>query len=311
MHRKARWIAWAMGIMVVLAVAVPAAAKAFRGSIEHASLLAGQSVAGTIPVEWSWNSGSRVDSSDQVNLYVGAPGAWNWVSMTPIRQGLAEFDTTQLEDGTYSFLVKVAYEPARSIVGPVVVDNTSPEVMITQPSQGQVIIDDQTPDVAIVAGKATLKASSLDNLSGVADITWLLGEEEIGVGAVAEYDFSQVPGQHTLTAIATDGAGNQGSHSMQIVALPGPSAAIDGNQLPEPPEGDPTEGLPGAPNPDDLPDAPEAPSPDDLPGLPDLPEAPNPDDLPDPTEDLPDAPEAPPAPDPGSAPNVPDVLPTP
>ena len=303
MRTNFRRAATALALATIALAAVPALSASIKGGISHDSLTPAEAVAGVVDLDWTWTGGTKVNSQDAVNVTVSTDGtSWSPIARRlPIRDGHYAWDTTAVPDGSYYVRYRVAGHWIFSDAVLVTVDNTAPLVRITRPTTDQIIVDDTTPGFAIVAGNATLEARALDVTTGVTDVTWLLGEEQIASGDSATYNFSANPGPHTLTAVATDGAGNTASHSIEILALAGPSAAVEG--APEIPEGEfPPEGG----------EEPELPDLGETPGLPDLGEEPtlptlpedggDPDPDPDPTPTP-----SPTLPDPGSEPELPEI----
>lgn len=260
-----RKIATLVAVLAVALVAVPAFSATSPGSIAITSPKAGTADAETVSIEWVWKAGSAVSSLSKVDVQATVNGVvWRTVSSAvPIRLGTAAWDTKTWPDYTYALRVVVQKTTVKSaVVSPVLVDNTAPDVRITRPEEGQVLVEDE-PAVqsAVVIGTATLEADARDALSGVEKVEWILDDAKIGEGAQFTYNFSSQPGQHVLTAVATDRARNSASFSISLIALPGPSVA---GPLPVPSD---------APNPvpSDVPSEVPNPVPSDVPS-----EVPNP-----------------------------------
>lgn len=232
-------------VVAVVLVAVPAFSATRPGSVTITSLAANQPAGGIVKVEWTFRSGTEVDSLDLVNAFVTSNGlTWTKIAdRLPIRQGAFDWDTSSLTDGAYAVKLKVYKEPISTIVSPVFVDNAAPVVDIVRPAPNQLIVDDAGPEYAVVAGVATLQAVAEDALTGVASVTWFVDDEEIVPDAGNKYDFGAAPGPHTLKAVATDYAGNSSEDVVAILALPGPST-VAGGELPIDPDQDPTTLIP-------------------------------------------------------------------
>ncbi len=298
--KKARRIALVLTIGAIVAAAVPAISASGPGRIKHTSLTAGQAVGGIVPIEWNWKSGTEVNSADTVNVFVSTDGT-NWTRIAkrvPIRNGRFDWDTGGVSDFAYAVQLKVVREPVRDIVSPIYVDNKAPMVAIMEPSNRQVIVDNLSPEYAVVAGQARLRALALDGFTGVAEIGWYLDDAEEPFATEADFvhDFSDTIGPHTLTFKATDFAGNSNTDRIEILALPFPSGLSEG-ETPELPD---TGEEPTLPDPGD---EQELPDPGDDPELPELPD---PGDEPDP--DLGEMPALPGTPETGE---LPDVIPSP
>ena len=275
MRRMKKMLAWGIAMAAVLAVAMPALSATKIGSITLTSLEPGQITGDVVPVEWDWTRGSEVTSTDKVKVLVSTTGlSWTRISSAiPIRHGRFDWDTTGIPQGAFAVKLKVVKEPVQDIVSPIYIDNTAPTVSILSPSQDQVIVDDASPvPFAIVAGVATLRADARDAFSGVANVLWYLDydpeadeQEPIAEGATTSYDFSgATPGEHGLTAVALDFAGNSAeSTSVSLLTLPGTGLAADPGVIPDEEPTLPT--LPG----DEEPTLPTLPGGDEEPTLPD------------------------------------------
>jgi hypothetical protein len=283
------------------------AATTFPGSITLTAPVARSFNSGTVQVLWSWRSGTSVKSTSTVDLEFTQNGLfWFPIRMAaPIRWGGAQWVTSTptlaLPDGTYALRVTVRGTSIKSTLGPIIVDNTPPEVEITSPAPTDVAVDDVNvgetalgSSPRIVVGIKTLAADATDSISGIASVAWRLDTAcdvedgvDLATGNPAQYDFSAAiaagtidPGQHQLYACVTDGAGNVGTDMVDVIILPGPSITNGSPSVP-----DPTQTLPPVPDP-----APCTVDPASC-----LPAAP---EVPDPTQSLPPLPEPPTAPDP-------------
>jgi Bacterial Ig domain len=142
------------------------------------------------------------------------------------------WDTSGYNSGLYSIRVQVERTTTWSTMFPVIIDHQAPSVTITHPAAGEALgsgVSVPTSSAAVVSGPTTLTADASDALSGIADVVWFLdldasnpsASEPIGDGATISYNFDQVLGSHTLTAIATDKAGNIASATRAVTAVPG------------------------------------------------------------------------------------------
>lgn len=267
-----------IGSMLImgLAPAVPGLTAASLGKLSLQDPITQTAYSNVVPIAWNWQGGSKVNSGSAV-YFQASPDGYRWFPIetrVPIRSGETEWDTTGWPEGFYSVRGVVHRTLVMDIVEPIVIDRTAPGVRITKPSEGDVWVEDtlRVYGTAVV-GTTTLEADTYDYGTGVQDIVWTLNGEEIGRGSPYTYNFSLNPGRHTLTATATDAAGNESSHSILVIAGPGPSLVAE-----------------------DLPEVPEAPEPPEGPGEPgELPAAPDPSDylpgeppsVPDPSEQLP------------------------
>lgn len=284
-----RKILLSSALIMGLAPAIPAlTASSSLGQIVLEDPVTQTAYSDTVPIAWGWQGGSRVSSASKL-YFQASPDGYRWFPIktsVPIRDGQSEWDTTGWPEGVYSVRGVVHRTLVKDVVGPIVIDRTDPGVRITKPSEGDIWIEDtlRLYGTAVV-GTTTLEASTYDFGTGVDTLVWSLNDEEIGRGTPYTYNFSMNPGRHTLTATATDFAGNTASHSILVIAGPGPSlVAQDLPEVPEVPEG-PGE-PPTVPDPTTL-------IPEDVPGAPDPSEVPAPD------------PSTVPAPDPGPAPKPP------
>ena len=305
---KARSLAAVLAVAIGLMMAIPAFSATGNGSIKLTSLTANEALHQTVPVSWVWRSGTYVKSTSLVNVQI-SPNGFSWITIgknVKITAGnvnwVTDSATVHWPDAPYAVrVVVITTVPINSMVSPVFVDNTAPEVEITNPKQGAVIVDDAaTPYPNVIAGAATLKSKASDNFTGVSKVEWFLdgtdATNKIGEGLQYTYNFGSAPGQHTIYAIATDAAGNTSQDSIGIVALPGPSTVTSG-QVPGVPSPDPgtVTSLVPTPDPSTLP----SPDPSTVTGL--LP-------TPDPSQ-LPVDPNNPPV-DPNNPPAVPSPIPS-
>lgn len=300
MVNKMRIAALAVVVVGTAATMVPAAVIS-PGSVKLTTPERQSSMRGDTVVTWTWKAGASVRSTSVVDFFVTQNGlAWYTIKVkTPIRAGSFSWNTNAWPDGVYAMRATVSGTTVKSIVSPFIIDNTSPEVRIARPAEGEVLVENErTVFFAAIVGSARLEADARDALSGVQTVRWYLDDAEIGTGSPYDYNFSRHPGNHVLKAEAIDRAGNSATHSITVVVLPGPSAA-DG-AVPKPsdlPIPDPS-----APPSADQPTLPGTPSIDDL-NLGDLPDG---DSIPAPgTPPAPSAPSAPPAQPAPSAPSAP------
>lgn len=282
---RIRYVVLVMAVVGAASTMVPAAVIS-PGSITLTSPTREQATRGDVEISWTWRSGKVVKSTSKVDLAVTQNG-YSWYTIAvglPIRTGEGSWSTGTWLDGVYAVRATVSRTTIKSIVSPMFVDNTAPEVRISRPAEGEVLVENErTAFFAAVVGTARLEAEAHDDLTGIAKVRWLLDDVEIGATNPHTYNFSKVPGRHILLAEATDGAGNTDTHSITLIVAPGPSAS-DG----------------AVPDPDELP-APDPSNPPDPSSLP----IPDPGELPVP---IPSGP--PTAPEPGDLP-LPEGIPTP
>ncbi|MFL5357210.1 Ig-like domain-containing protein [Archangium sp.] len=116
------------------------------------------------------------------------------------------WDTTGVASGSHTLSVK-AYDAAGNVQSAsrtVTVDNTGPAVAITSPANGA--------SFSALSLSTTIQASASDT-SGVTQVVFYDGGTVLGTDTTAPYSvswsiLSAAKGTHTLTARATDGAGN-------------------------------------------------------------------------------------------------------
>jgi hypothetical protein len=279
MVKKMRIALLVVAVIGTAASMVPAAVIS-PGSITLTSPQRQEATRSDITVAWTWRSGSAVRSTSAVDFFVTQNGlAWYTIKVkVPVRSGSFSWNTRAWPDGVYAMRATVSGTSVKSIVSPFVIDNTAPEVRISRPAEGEVLVENErTVFFAAVVGTARLEADARDGLSGVQTVTWYLDDEQIGTGTPYDYNFSMHPGNHVLKAEAVDRAGNAATHEISIIVIPGPSAA---------------DGV--VPKPSDVPIPDPTQTPSDLtPGIPSVPGA----GSGDPVGSLPSpsAPQAPPA----------------
>jgi len=305
--RRGAWIGLAA---IALLSSVPVLSASTAGAIELTRV--GDSgtpfVSGPADIQWNWQAGTDVRHASLMSLRVHntATGARVVNRYRYIRDGRFNWDTTKVPDGVYVARAAVRYHPEiSSVLTPIYVDNTAPTVEITRPARGanSVYVQDEAYgfDKTVVVGATTLAADVADNFSGVGQIEWFLDGVEIELDEDGKYDFSAVAtGEHTLSVIATDLAGNQNelteASKISIIAV----------------------GVGGAPTAPEPPDLGEQPDPNDI--LPsEVPTAPDPSEIlpsevpsaPDPSEILPSEDPTVPNPDPSQTPDPGTLLPVP
>lgn len=261
-------------VAMALAPSVSSMAARSPGSIRLLDPVTRAAYSDHVPFSWTFRPGTKVKTGSSI-YFQASTDQYRWRTLGPrvaIRSGAYLWDTAAWPEGTYWVRSVVQSTLISSQVGPIVVDRTNPLANITRPSEGDVIVEDLAEVyAAVVVGTTTLEADAFDSGSGIDEVTWFLDDAEIGTGSPFEYNFSMEPGQHVLTVEVTDNAGNTGTHSVELIAGPGPSlVAGELPEAPTPPDGVPSEpGLPeGVPTlPDGVPVPPEgAPAPPE--GLP-------------------------------------------
>ncbi len=134
-------------------------------------------------------------------------------------------DTTTLTAGSHLIAAEatdLAGNVGDSAPVTILVDNTPPTVAITAPSAG-----------AQVSGSVTVTATASDVGSGVASVAVLVDGAVVGTATAAPYSVvwnaaQASPGAHTLTARATDVAGNQTISAAVAVTVVGPPVVSAG-----------------------------------------------------------------------------------
>ncbi|MFN2613534.1 MAG: hypothetical protein ABR552_01780 [Actinomycetota bacterium] len=207
---------------------------------------------GTFPLTWAWKTGSLVRSNSTVEVTYSATGLqWSTIANSlPIRWGSALWDTSAVSDGWYIVRVLVRGTSIKTYAGPIMVDNHAPVVHVTRPAKTELTVDDAVPcapvdggpcaSARLIVGVLTLEADARDAASGVASVAWTLTDSsgnatDLGEGDPLQYNFDGfTPGQYTLTAAATDLAGNVGSDSVDVIVVPGPSAISNPPAVPTP-----------------------------------------------------------------------------
>jgi hypothetical protein len=124
------------------------------------------------------------------------------------------WDTPGGSDGGHTLWAK-AYDAAgnvQQVSRSVIVDNTAPTVTITSPASG-----------AKIFLSTTLQASASDT-SAITQVVFYDGASVIGTDTSAPYSVGWstllvTRGQHTLTAKATDAAGNVGTSAAVVVTV--------------------------------------------------------------------------------------------
>ncbi|WP_375764752.1 Ig-like domain-containing protein [Archangium gephyra] len=157
------------------------------------------SVQGTVMV--------RANATD--NRYVAKVEFYDGLTLLGTDTSTAQelnWDTTGVPDGSHTLTVK-AYDAAGNVQSAsrtVIVDNTGPAVAITSPANGTTL--------SALSISKTIQATASD-ARGVTQVVFYDGSTVIGTDTTAPYSVSwsilmATKGVHTLTARATDGAGN-------------------------------------------------------------------------------------------------------
>ncbi|MFN2640356.1 MAG: Ig-like domain-containing protein [Actinomycetota bacterium] len=223
---RGRRITVAAAAVLILAVAIPALSATGAGTVSFATPRVRGAVRGSTPVSWAYQAGDIVKSTSHVTISATTGSSWKVVAQNLwIQGGGFWWDTTKWTDGVYALRVGVDGTSVQGFVYPVYVDNTNPVVRLTSPAH-DLSTGTEAP-LAIVQGNQTLDVRATDATSGVRLVRWILDGKEIARGYPVKYNFNWKPGQHILTAFATDMAGNTSSDSMTIIAIPDSTITTD------------------------------------------------------------------------------------
>jgi hypothetical protein len=317
--KRTRTILVGIAIAVAVTSAAPIlSATSSAGSLRLTTPVTNQVLSGEAAlIGWTWRTGTLVKSTSIVDIKVtDVSGALLYDRRyRAARYGSWALNTTRLSDGYYAIRATIRGTSISSMVRPVIVDNTLPEIEITKPRSGDVASVDAPADAPdqdvqstpVIAGASQLTAAVFDLTQ--TEVTWFLDGTQLTdenqanlTGTDVTYDFSSAaPGPHILEARVKDQAGLTSSDTVEIFTLPA-NASVDAGEVPNPedliPSEDPT--LPvdpdNPPNPEDLigdvpvdpdnppvdPDNPPV-DPDNPPVDPDNPPV-DPDNPPDPTD---------------------------
>lgn len=227
-----RVLATTLALGIAVGLSLPTAAAVRRPRREPPStfrLTAPGSPAllrGTVPVRWNWTGGSAMRRRFVGIVAVNrASSVLGFVEIAaPLWYGRSTWDTTTWEDGVYTVRAFVVGTSLGTTLEAVAIDNTAPEVRVTRPASGQVVVNDtviasESPHT-IAAGRVTLTAEASDALSGVASIRWYVDGEPAGEGAEVVHDFGANAAEHTVQAVATDLAGNAAEQTVHTGGTP-------------------------------------------------------------------------------------------
>ena len=155
----------------------------------------GSPVRGTVTLNPSADDGS---GSGVASLIVqrSSAGAGTWTTIG------TSWNTTGLADGSYDLRARAtdnAGNPANSPVRTVVVDNTAPALVSSDPADGE-----------LVTSAASLSVTANENLAGIAnaELDGAAAPVPAVAGATATYTVAFTDGPHTLTGDLVDAAGN-------------------------------------------------------------------------------------------------------
>lgn len=288
--------ALAIAIVIALVASVPVLAAKSRAATPTFRITAPvpDAYSGTTYIRWRWTGGSAMRNRFVSWSTVSQDGVIKIVTLTaPMWHGRTAWNTTTWTDGVYSLRAIVVGTTMRATMPSIIVDNTKPVVAITRPVSGGAYVNPGLPaantptDVTalplpstVVFGRTTFTAQASDNLSGIESVAWYLDEELVGQGEEVELNFATMPGEHEISVVATDRAGNYSDASMSFYAAGTTDAENPPSEPPSPgpvPSEVPSEapGLPEAPEVPDVPDAPsEVPSPPAAPSPPATPPLP-------------------------------------
>ncbi|MCA1813248.1 MAG: hypothetical protein LC624_04770, partial [Halobacteriales archaeon] len=113
------------------------------------------------------------------------------------------------------------------------IDSTPPRISIINPRQGVVYANDvDLPDApegpnTVIIGDKTVTADASDALSGVSEVEFYVDKVLRATASAAPYEFAwaageEIPGDHSLQAVAYDRAGNSASIAMTVTTVPTP-----------------------------------------------------------------------------------------
>lgn len=130
-------------------------------------------------------------------------------------------DTATLPDGPATFTVDAVDKGGATATATVMrtIDNTPPSIAITAPQMA-----------AVVSGVVALTATATDATSAITTVEFRLDGLTLVTGTAsgstysASWDTTSLSGAHTLTAVATDGAGNTTTSPMVAVTIDAGSA---------------------------------------------------------------------------------------
>ncbi len=174
--------------------------------------LFGNGVALKVTLSWNGTSTSLSLNDNVVKTTAYTPPAKNWTAASVFDLGAQDYFGTG-----YNVSDDVIDE--FTVLGPaIVLDTTPPTISLTAPTSG-----------ATVTGTVTLSATATDNV-GVTGVQFQLDGGNLGAvlsGAGPGYTLSwdttaSSNGSHTLTAVASDAAGNQGVSSAVTVTVNNP-----------------------------------------------------------------------------------------
>lgn len=226
----ARRIAAGVAAVFVLVVAIPALSATTDGVVSFVTPLSRSAVRTTTPVAWSYKAGTVVKDTSTVSIVATKGTTYKYIAQNLwIQGGGIWWDTTKWTDGAYALTVFVDGTAIASAVSPVYVDNTAPQVHITNPNHDVLATN---LSYAVVQGNQILAARATDDGSGIRSVRWLLDRTEVARGNPVKVDFNWRPGMHTLTALACDMAGNQATETITVLAIPG--SDIQNDPTPDP-----------------------------------------------------------------------------
>jgi membrane peptidoglycan carboxypeptidase len=128
------------------------------------------------------------------------------LSNKPVTEGiLATWDSTQVDDGLFAIRLVVVRQSQQveSAVIQVTIDNTPPNVSVSNPAPGQVIANQ--------LGKAIILQAQANDAIGLAKIEWWVDGSLVGTLAQSPFSlpWEGNPGSHSLVIKAFDLAGNE------------------------------------------------------------------------------------------------------
>jgi len=155
------------------------------------------------------------DGFQSFRLQVGEglnPQQWLEIAggTSPVSDGqLGEWDTTG-KNGLFAIRLVVVHKDNRieTALSQVTVDNLPPVVTIINPQE----------KAAVSGAKPVFMQAEISDTSGISLVKWQIDDKPVGDGTQAPYIFEwnqPIRGSHTLTVIATDKAGNQGTSQPQ------------------------------------------------------------------------------------------------
>jgi len=188
-----------------------------------ASCTGGESVSGTVTIQWNATDNYDEENELKVTIKYSADAGTSWHTIASNEDNTGEYDwnTSALEDGKH-YLIKISVKDLSNNQGVDIsnatftVDNTKPSLVLEKPRHNHLYLFDREVmpilrSRAIVMGKITVTVNATDATSGVDRVEFFVDGTSKSVDSSKPYEWEwdeKTFTSHVLKVVAYDNAGN-------------------------------------------------------------------------------------------------------